>query len=97
MAHATSQTDSQAQQTAALPFTDTFKKMADDQVARAASMFDELGKLEAASLEQAQSVIKELSRVAQESIAYSARLTAEWRRLTLDAAKSGSSFLKPRA
>ncbi len=97
MAHTPSQTvDSQAQQSA-VPFADAFKKLADDQVARAAAMFDELGQLEAASMAQAQAVVREMARLAQESIAYSGRLTSEWRRLTLDAAKSGSTFLKPRA
>lgn len=98
MAHAASQTpDAQSQQTAVFPFADSFKKLADEQVARATSMLDELGKLEAASMEQAQASIRELSRLAQESLAYGAKLSAEWRRLTLDAAKNGSSFFKPRA
>jgi hypothetical protein len=98
MAHAPSQTvDSQPQQTGSGPFADAFKKLADEQVARAATLFDELGQLEAASLAQAQATVRELARLTQESIAYTGRLTAEWRRLTLDAARAGGSFLKPRA
>ena len=98
MAHAPSQTvDSQAQQHSSVPFADAFQKLADEQVARAATMLEEVGQLEAASLVQAQAAVRELARLTQESISYGGRLAAEWRRLTLDAAKSGASFLKPRA
>ncbi len=51
------------------------------------AMMDEWARLEQKGLEQARQAVEELGRMAQASLAYSAQLSAEWRRLSLEGAR----------
>ncbi|HUB05661.1 MAG TPA: hypothetical protein VMB50_01600 [Myxococcales bacterium] len=91
------QASSQSQQAAVGAAFDGWRKVAEDQLGRFGSMLEEVAKVEAASLEQAQTAVRELSRMTQESLAYAARLSAEWRKMALEAARGGSEIWKARA
>lgn len=85
-------TTSQAQQ-----FKDTWTKMVDDHVARVTGAWDEAAKVEAKGLEQAASAIDELAKIQKETLDYFGNLTAEWRKLSLDATKRTADFFAARS
>ena len=85
-------TTSHAQQ-----FKDTWTKMVDDHVVRVTGAWDEAAKLEAKCVEQATSAIDELAKIQKETIAYFGNLTAEWRKLSLDATKRTADFFTARS
>ncbi len=97
MAQSTSSAASQSQQNNPAAMVDGWRKLADEQIARMGQTFDEFAKLEAASIEQAREAVRELARLTEESLGYTARLAAEWRKLGLDAARSAADLMKPRA
>ena len=76
---------------------ETFQKLGTDSLARASAVYGEVDKLETKSIERTTVAIDELSVIGKESLAYSAQLTAEWRKLTLDAMKQASSMFAPKA
>lgn len=85
-------TTSQAQQ-----FKDTWTKMVDDHVVRITGAWDEAAKVEAKGLEQAASAIDELAKIQKETLNYFGNLTAEWRKLGLDATKRTADFFAARS
>ena len=56
-------------------------------------------KLEQKSFKQAQKAIEELARLGQASLAYAAQISAEWRRMSLEAGKRATELFNqaPRA
>ena len=76
---------------------ETFQKLTSDSVARAAAVYGEVDKLEAKSVERTTVAIDEFSVIGKETLAYSAQLGAEWRKLTLDAFKQASATFAPKA
>ena len=84
-------TSSQAQQ------SEFWKKLVDEQMVRSTALFDEVGKLESKGAEQVRTAVDEASKIAQETLAYSTKLTAEWRRLSLDAFRNAASLWMPKA
>jgi len=70
-----------------------WKKMVDDQVAKTVALHDELAKLEAQRSEQAAQAIEEMGRMARESLSYMGQLSAEWRKLSLEATKRAADMM----
>jgi hypothetical protein len=76
------QTTSQTQQ-----IKDSFRKAVNDHAERVDSVFTEIAKLEEKGLEQAAVQLDEAARLTKVSLAYAIELTAQWRKLWVDAAK----------
>ncbi len=81
--------NSQTQQT-----VDAWRRMLEEQMERLDAMFEELGRLEARSMEQTRAAIDEGAKLMKESLAYATEISAEWRRLTLDAAKRSRDYFQ---
>ena len=69
-----------------------WKKAIEETFTRTNAFYDELGKLDAKKNEQATEVVDEMAKLTKESLAYSAALGAEWRRLTLEAIKRSTEM-----
>ena len=76
------QTTSQTQQ-----IKDNFRKAVSDHAERVDSVFTEMAKLEEKGLEQAAAQLDEAARLTKVSLAYASELTAQWRKLWVDAAR----------
>jgi hypothetical protein len=74
-----SETSSQSQH------NELFKKMMDEQISRTSAMFDEVAKLESKGVEQTRHAIEEATKLTEESIKYVTQLSADWRKMSLDA------------
>lgn len=70
---------------------ETWKKMADDSIARTTAFYAELEKAETARIGQAEAAIDEIAKLQKETLAYGARLGSELRKLSLEAFQSASS------
>jgi hypothetical protein len=79
---------SQTQQT-----VDGFKKIIDDQLQRANSFQDELGRLEQKGIEQARAAVDEAAKLAKESLTYAAQLGAEWRKMAIEATRRATEMM----
>lgn len=80
---------SQTQQSADTVFP--FFGMFDDQLKRFEQFQKELVKLEQKNLEQARLMIDESAKLMKESLDYSAKLSAEFRKLALDSTRRAAS------
>ena len=72
-----------------------WKKMVDEQIARTELMYGEVARLQEQNLEQSRHAVDEMAKLTKDSLNYFAQLSAEWRKLTLDAAKKSADFLSP--
>lgn len=72
---------------------ETWQELTVDSLARTAAFYSEMEKLEAKSIERAESAIHEVAKLTKESLAYNAQLGNEWRKLSLDALTRASSTL----
>jgi hypothetical protein len=75
---------------------ETFQKLSEESFSRATAFYGEVDKLEAKGVERTTVAIDEMSVIGKETLAYSAQLGAEWRKLTLDAFKQASSAFAPK-
>ena len=73
-----------------------FKKFVDDQASRMQAMSAEASKLESKMLENASLVVDESAKMMKESLAHAVNLSAEYRRMSLEATKKLTSWLTPR-
>lgn len=64
-----------------------WKKAADDQVARLELGYAEVARMQEQGLEQARHAVDELGKLTKDSFGYMFQLSAEWRKLTLEAAR----------
>lgn len=64
-----------------------WKKMADDQAARVEQLYAQAAKYEGQGVAQMTSAVDEMARLSKDTFGYFGQLSAEWRRLTLEAAK----------
>ena len=64
---------------------ETWQKMADESVARTSSFYAEMAKAEAKRVERVESAIDEIAKLQKESLAYGAQLSADFRKVSLDA------------
>lgn len=74
-----------------------FKKFVDDQANRFQAMNAEASKLESKMLENASLVVDETAKLVKESLAHAVNLSAEYRRMSLEATKKLASYFAPRA
>jgi hypothetical protein len=73
-----------------------WQKSWSDHVARVASLYEEVGKVEAKQVEQVTTAVDEMAKLTRETMSYAAQLAAEWRRLSLDATRrSTEMFMSP--
>ena len=64
-----------------------WKRLVDEQTGRMESMYAEMGKVEDKSIERMQSAVDESARLMKDTFAWYGELSAEWRKLTLDATR----------
>ncbi|MEL6543904.1 MAG: hypothetical protein AAFQ82_04715 [Myxococcota bacterium] len=74
---------------------ETWRKFADENLARTNTMLEELSKFEASSREQFVKAIDEGARMMHESVNYAAQLSGEWRKATLDATQKTIEMMTP--
>ncbi len=75
---------------------EAWQRMADDSIARASSLYAEIEKAGTKSMSQAESTIDEVARFQKESLAYSAKLGADLRKVSLEALQTAASaFVSP--
>jgi len=67
---------------------ETFTKLAEDSSSRTSAFFAEIEKQDAARIERTTSAIDEMARLQKETLAYSSKMGAEMRKLTVEAMKS---------
>ena len=75
-------------------FIDTYKKMADDAVSRTQAFYAELEKAESRRVERVEGAIEEIVKLQKESLAYSAQLGAEMRKLSIEAVQRVAGAMK---
>jgi len=79
---------SQAQQSTA-----PWGRLAGEHAARIQALCDQLERLEKESTERAQETVEEIARLTRESIAHATRLSAEWRRMAVAAARTSADAM----
>ncbi|HEX3343049.1 MAG TPA: hypothetical protein VHS09_00700 [Polyangiaceae bacterium] len=82
------QTTSQTQQ-----IKDGFRKAVTDHAERVDGVFAEMAKLEEKGLEQAAVQLDEAARLTKASLAYVGELSAQWRKLWVDAARRTAEMM----
>ena len=68
----------------------------DEHLARMNAISEEVAKLENKGVTQAATAVDEMAKMTRESLAYGSLIAAEWRRVTLDAAKRTADMLSGR-
>ncbi len=71
---------------------ETWQKLTDDSIARATAFYAEVEKAEAKRLERAESVIEEMAKMQKETLAYTAQLNAEMRKVSLEAFQKATAL-----
>jgi hypothetical protein len=61
----------------------------------ASAVVDQTNKLRDSSIDQARVSVDELARLSQASISYATRMSAEWRKLTLETARRSVEWMNP--
>lgn len=80
------------------PFTqmgkmmETWTKMAEDSTSRASAFWAEMDKADAQRVERTTVAIDEVARLQKETLAYTAKLSTEWRKMSADAMKQFTTF-----
>jgi hypothetical protein len=72
---------------------DAWSRLAQENIGRAQSFYDELASFESASYERAKKTANEMADLVSDSIAYASKLAAEWRALTIEATRRGAAAL----
>ncbi len=76
---------------------ETWQKMADDSFARAAAFYAQIDEIEAKNVERTEKAFQEMAKLTKETLAYSAQLGAEWRKISLESMKSAAAAFAPEA
>lgn len=74
-----------------------WQKMTEESIARATAFYGEVDKLEAKGVERSTVAIDEVAVNFKETLAYSAQLGAEWRKLSMEAFKQATAAFAPAA
>ncbi|MBP8807445.1 MAG: hypothetical protein KBG48_14400 [Kofleriaceae bacterium] len=95
-------TSSKARSPFELPFAmpmmpDAFAQLMRDQIARTQAVMGELASYEGQAVTRARTAVDELSRLANDSITYVGQLSAEWRKLSLEAMQRTVDAFTPKA
>lgn len=65
----------------------TWKRLMDEHTGRVESLYAEMGKIEDKGFERMSAVVDEGARLVKDSFAWYGELSAEWRKMTLDATR----------
>jgi len=76
---------------------DGFARLIEDQVERSRAIVDELAVYEGVAMQRARVAIEDLARLTVDTIDYTARIAAEWRKLAIDAGRRTVEAMAPRA
>jgi hypothetical protein len=87
-----SETSSQVQQ-----MTELFQRQITESMGRMSAGFEELAKMEHQATEHARTALTDLARVSQEGLNQATALSAEWRKLSLEAFHKGAALFMPRS
>jgi hypothetical protein len=79
-----------------LPTPEAFTQMMKDQIARTQGLMDELAVYEGVAMQRARTAVNDLAKLASDSIGYMAQLSAEWRKVALDAGRRATEAFGPR-
>jgi hypothetical protein len=67
-----------------------------DQIARTQGLMDELAVYEGVAMQRARTAVNDLAKLASDSIGYAAQLSAEWRKMALDAGRRAADAFVPK-
>lgn len=70
-----------------------WKKMMDEQIARMEAMYGEMARMQEQTLEQSKKAVDDMAKLTKDSINYFGQLSAEWRKLSLEATKKAADFM----
>ncbi|MCC7382842.1 MAG: hypothetical protein IT384_13480 [Deltaproteobacteria bacterium] len=92
-------TTSQAQQD---PFAGVFsggafRTMFEEQIKRIDGFYQDLANAEVKSAEQAKMAIDESAKLMKQTVEYSLKLSAEWRKLALETTRRAAEMMQPKA
>jgi hypothetical protein len=80
------------------PTPEAFSQMMRDQIARTQGLMEELAVYESVAVQRARTAVSDLAKLAGDSIGYMAQLSAEWRKVAVDAGKrAADAFGGPKA
>ena len=79
-----------------LPTPEAFTQMMKDQIARTQGLMDELAVYEGVAMQRARTAVNDVAKLASDSIGYMAQLSAEWRKVALDAGRRATEAFGPR-
>ena len=70
----------------------TWKRMLDEQTGRVESIYAEMAKVEDKGVERLHSAVDESARLMKDSFSWYSELSAEWRKMSLDATRRTAEF-----
>lgn len=79
------------------PAPEAFTQMMRDQIERTRALVDELAVYEGVAVQRARTAVNDLAKLAGDSIGYFAQLSAEWRKLAIDASRRAGEAFAPKA
>lgn len=79
-----------------LPTPEAFTQMMRDQIARTQSLMEELAVYEGVAMQRARTAVHDLAKLASDSIGYASQLSAEWRKMALDAGRRAADAFAPK-
>ena len=79
-----------------LPTPEAFTQMVRDQIARTQGLMDELAVYEGVAMQRARTAVNDLAKLTSDSIGYAAQLSAEWRKMALDAGRRAADAFAPK-
>ena len=65
----------------------SWKRMVDEQTGRVESLYAEMAKVEDKGIERMQAAVDESARLMKDSFSWYGEMSAEWRKMTLDATR----------
>ena len=74
-----------------------WQKMIEQQAAQLKSFQEQAAALEAKNLEQARAAVDQMAKLVKDSFGYAADLSAEWRKLSLEATRRAADLFTPKA
>jgi hypothetical protein len=80
----------------AIPGAEMWSSFVRDQLGRMQAWSDELARMEGAMFDRVRASAADAGRVMNDSIAYAASLSAEWRKLALDAGRRAADLTQAR-
>ena len=79
-----------------LPTPEAFTQIMNDQISRTQNIMEELAVYEGVAMQRARTAVNDLAKLASDSIGYMAQLSAEWRKMALDAGRRAADAFAPK-